>query len=223
MSSQSLKNHQPQRRKAKGRSAAPLPAVPVRVDRTLRYVTKVSMNPGIGGQSAALFFSANGMYDPDRSLGGHQPYGFDEYMEMYNHFTVLRSRIMVSFMPIGTSSGRNANSIVAVGLRDTTTSTTTIEQFIEMGRGEWSLLGQQDGGKPIATLHHACDVSKYLGRPDLLSDPDCRGDATNDPGEEVFFEINAANLDGVDGEQLDLLVVLEFDAAFTEPKRILQS
>jgi len=198
-------------------------AVPQQLVRTLRYATKASMNPGLGGVSAALFFSANGMFDPDRSLGGHQPYAFDQYMEMYDHYTVLRSRIMVSFMSVGAAVGRNANSIVAVGLRDTTTSTTDITQFVEMGRGEWSLHGQQDGGASRTTLRLDCDVAKYLGRQSLLSDPQCKGTATTDPEEECFYEINAANLDGVDGEQLDLFVVIEYDAVFTEAKRLLQS
>jgi len=38
---------------------------------------------------------ANDLYDPQYSMGGHQPAGFDQLMAMYQRFTVLRSQATV--------------------------------------------------------------------------------------------------------------------------------
>jgi len=37
-------------------------------------------------------------YDPEVALGGHQPRGFDQFTDVYNTFTVLGSKISVSWM-----------------------------------------------------------------------------------------------------------------------------
>lgn len=39
------------------------------------------------------FFSCNNIYDPNGSGGGHQPYGHDTYATIYNHYTVIKSKI----------------------------------------------------------------------------------------------------------------------------------
>jgi hypothetical protein len=143
-------------------------------------------------------------------------------MAMYDHYVVHRSRLMVTFMSESATAGRDTNIVVAVGLRSTTTSTTDVTQFIEMGRGEWSVVGSQNG-KATATLTLACDVGAYLGRSNVMADPELKGSNASDPTEEVFFELNVANLDGGDPPGLDCLVVIEYDASFIEAKRLVQS
>ena len=41
-------------------------------------------------------FSANGLYDPNLAVGGHQPMGFDEQMAIYDHYCVLGAKITVN-------------------------------------------------------------------------------------------------------------------------------
>ena len=221
MSSALLKKLAPRKRRSKANGSSSV--VPLQSTVTTRYASKHTMNPGSGGAAAAYFYSANGLFDPDRSLGGHQPYGFDEYMELYDHFVVLRSRIMVTFMTYGSTNTQSDNVICAVGLRDTTTSTTDMMLKIEMGRGEWSVVGNSAGGNSSATLTMSCDVGAYLGRRDVLSDPDLKGSSTADPTEECFYEINVASLDGADPPPLDALVVIEYDVAYIEPRRLIGS
>lgn len=45
------------------------------------------------GVLGSYLFAANGLYDPNLSVSGHQPYGFDQWMAFYKRATVLKSRI----------------------------------------------------------------------------------------------------------------------------------
>lgn len=54
------------------------------------------------GALATYKFSCNGMYDPDITSTGHQPYYFDQLTAVYNHYTVIGSKIKVTVVPAGT-------------------------------------------------------------------------------------------------------------------------
>ena len=62
----------------------------------MRYVEEFELNPGLGSV-ASYVFRANGLYDPNYTGAGHQPYGFDQWMTYYNQFTVLGSKMKAIF------------------------------------------------------------------------------------------------------------------------------
>eukprot|EP01045_Picozoa_sp_COSAG04_P042478 COSAG04_NODE_13438_length_606_cov_0.792899_2_plen_75_part_01 len=62
----------------------------------LRYCDSIDLTPNSSTLSSFAYL-ANGLFDPDTSLGGHQPRGFDGFMEVYKKFTVKGSRISVTW------------------------------------------------------------------------------------------------------------------------------
>lgn len=76
-------------------------AFPSQLRNTLTYTETVSFSLVSG--FASYVFSANGLYDPNITGTGHQPYYFDQLMALYNHYTVLKSRIKVEFFSIDTT------------------------------------------------------------------------------------------------------------------------
>lgn len=68
---------------------------------TLRYVTKIALSPNQPLKAAKHLFRANSIHDPDYSgtFAGGQPYGHDTYYNIYNHYQVLRSTIVVQGNP----------------------------------------------------------------------------------------------------------------------------
>ena len=62
----------------------------------MRYVDQFTIDPGLG-TAGHISLRANGLFDPYVPVGGHQPYSFDQYMEFYNRYTVLGSKITVTF------------------------------------------------------------------------------------------------------------------------------
>ena len=66
--------------------------VPLKMAATLLYSDQITLNPAAGTVSKHVF-SANGLFDPNITGVGHQPRGFDQYMALYNHYTVIGARI----------------------------------------------------------------------------------------------------------------------------------
>ena len=65
----------------------------------LRYCDMVKLDPTAleSGIATQHVFIANSVFDPDSSGIGHQPMGFDEMAQNYNHYVVLGSKITVHF------------------------------------------------------------------------------------------------------------------------------
>jgi len=61
----------------------------------LRYSQTISIDPNVATATSALF-RANSIYDPDKSVGGHQPYGHDVLEQIYNHYCVDSATITVT-------------------------------------------------------------------------------------------------------------------------------
>lgn len=68
---------------------------------TLRYVTKITLQPTQAAKAATHYFRANSIHDPDYTglTFGGQPYGHDTYQHIYNHYQVLGSTITAVGIP----------------------------------------------------------------------------------------------------------------------------
>jgi len=53
----------------------------------LRYASNTRLTGGVSNLRE-LQFRLNGLFDPDFSLGGHQPMGFDEWSAFYGRYRV---------------------------------------------------------------------------------------------------------------------------------------
>lgn len=68
---------------------------PAQIRARLRYNTTVSFS-AIGGTLDTKLFWANGIFDPEYAVGGHQPYGHDTYQSIYNHYMVESATIVLT-------------------------------------------------------------------------------------------------------------------------------
>lgn len=75
------------------KSLSPFPEVR---QATFTYCDIVSMSVSSG--AGQYIFCANGLYDPDVTGTGHQPYFFDQLMAVYNHYFVKSAHIEVQPM-----------------------------------------------------------------------------------------------------------------------------
>ncbi len=88
----------------------------------LRYCQQLSTQLVLG--SKGLNWRANGVYDPDAAVGGHQPLGYDQFSAMYKNVCVISSFAKVTAKAAGTQTYTHAltlrNDAPSTGLTNTT-------------------------------------------------------------------------------------------------------
>lgn len=185
----------------------------------LRYQSAVSVNPGAAGAAGVHVFSANGLYDTDITSTGHQPRGFDSFMAMYDHYTVIGAKIICNFV-----EGASYDNHVFIALKDSSTVYTDPNDYLE-GRNVVStvLPHSGTGQSSVRTLTKAFSTRKFLGRSKVMADSELKGSSTGNPNEQAFFHVGVAPLTSVDESGQNINVRIEFLVVFTEPKQPPQS
>ncbi len=185
--------------------------------KTRYYQHDLSVNPGVGGTTGVHVFSANSLYDPDKTGVGHQPLGFDELVGiMYDHYTVIGAQIRVIFWNSDTVFAQQAG----ITVQDNASPSADPRMYVENSGNVYTLLAPHDTGSSIKTLTSHVNVGKFLGRPHPLSEDDLRGDVGNDPTEQVYFHVWACPLGGVDASPVSFTVQIDYIAILTEPKKL---
>lgn len=180
---------------------------------TLRYAAfnqiDGSITPGV------VTFRANGMFDPEVAVGGHQPRGFDQLMAFYDHFVVIGATITVYASVV--SGGGSA--IVSIQNRDSATAALTRTDVIEYGDKSTAILGSVDTER-TAVLSHSVNIGKFLGRSSVMSDPELKGSAVGDPDEQAYFHVYAIHGSNSteDAPPVFLTCEIEYTAMMIEPK-----
>lgn len=195
-----------------------IPLFPSRYKCMLRYQDQVSATTTTGAVGSWVF-SANGLFDPNITGTGHQPAGFDQMMVSYEHYTVTRSRILVTFS--------NATAVampqIALSHRAASTPLTIWSQLLEDGLVRTSYLMPVGVKGCITTMNLSANVAQFGGVDDLLDNPYYRGDITANPLEQSYFHVQVCdNVLGVTAT-VYFNVVIEYEAWFKEPRTLSQS
>jgi len=189
------------------------------------YEQQVARTQG-AGLITSYFFTANGLFDPNITGTGHQPMGFDTMMTYYEQYTVMRSKISVTFVNNGANVCR-----VGISLSPDTTAAVTGD-VVENGYVVMKTIDSAAGlsgagsGTRICELNLNCDCASYFGRKtqrEMLDDTSLSGTAAANPSEQVYF--NILTWDGYYGTGATTIacdVVLEYDAVFWEPRKVSQ-
>jgi len=150
----------------------------------LRYFEEFNLTSTTGGISSYLW-RANSIYDPNYSGTGHQPLYRDEFALIYDHYTVIASKIIVRWMNASTSP-----FIVSLGLDDDTTPTTNAYTKAEMNHSTIDSLTPLTGSKS-----HSVQKCYWGSKSVLAIDPYFDGEGKTpmgqDPLEESFFVCTA--------------------------------
>lgn len=181
----------------------------------------ITINPAVGGIGTHIM-AANDMFNPDISTTffDHQPRGFDQLMTMYDHFTVIASKITVSFTPKETAVTRH-NAICGIALKDSNTPPTDANDYIESRNVSFKQLAVAAGtGNGIVTVSKTFSAKKFLGRSHPLSDSELKGNVAGGPTEKAYFHIFVeANDPALDLGSTNSFVYIEYTAVLTEPRQ----
>lgn len=193
----------------------------------LRYCQEIVVNPGVAG-IASHVFSANGMYDPDVTGIGHQPSGFDQNMLFFDHYTVIGSRISVKYFD--DSATNQVPAYMDVLLTDNGVTAGTfgnVNAFLEsrFAHGDQMLaVGTERNYNMVPAWRRVEFKAKEFFRKDkIVGASQYRGDGTQNPSEQAYFEVVFASINGTDPAPVNALVCIDYIAVLTEPKNIGQS
>lgn len=214
-------------------------AFPQEMKTTLRYCERLDFVP-TGTSVIQHKFRANGLYDPNAEIGGHQPRGFDQFMDIYDTFTVLGSKISVSWMFEGydgpslvasagnlTQNRSTSDNVPALtpmicglhkGLENLAAGTG--EEQMEKDRTQWTFINAQHQHK---TLKGSLAVSDFFGKGNLVGASGYTGSSTADPDEQILWELwcgRCSNDYPQEATKVVAYVTIEYDTVFTEPKTL---
>lgn len=196
----------------------PTTGFPKELRMTHRYVdykTFVSTGGAVGSHT----FRCNGMYDPDYTATGHQPLYFDQLTAIYNHFTVLNSKIVVKF---STDTGNSAVPVI-VNLfinDDTTVTPAGMSAQAEQNSSRFGIV--QCTGNNTLTLKSRWSAVQAFG-PGAISDPNLQGTSAADPTEQQYWSIQFQGIDGLTTVKVYAQIMIEYDAIWQELKDIAAS
>jgi len=213
---------------------------PQQIKTTLRYAFRTEF--ALNNENAVVTqIRANDLYDPEVALGGHQPRGFDDFMKIYDKFTVTGSKCSAAFTYEGyygpTMTGLIGNLIqntaplpssaevpalppVTCGVFKSTESmgVDTAQVQIEKDRQRWTYLTPHSGAK---TIKQKLLCSDFFGKETLIGSDGYSGDETKSPSNQILWEVWAARNDDnyhMGAVRVSAYVVVEYDCVFTEPK-----
>jgi len=186
---------------------------------THHYTENILLNPS-AGTPADYVFSANGMYDPNITGTGHQPYAFDQLAAIYNEYTVSVSKCTVTCW-------NNQSSLpfwIAICLRDDPTAITADVSSVRESPGIVSqLLAPAGSGNCLGTVTHSFDAKKFFDVKNIGDASELRG-AMSNPAEQAYFHVLMIPQNGVDDLGSNVLTVdIEFVATWSGPKVLPQS
>lgn len=191
----------------------------------LRYAETFTIDPGTVGVAGVHVFSANGLYDPNITGVGHQPRGFDQLMTMYDHYTVVGSKITATFSTAGIA-GAGGPLLVGVAVKDSDSVYTDKNDYME-GRNVVSRVLDRsavDNESHSLVLKKAYSTRKFLGISKPLSNSLIRGTSGANPSEQAYFHLFSAIVTGTaDAPVIEVSVVIDYLVVFTEPKQPSQS
>lgn len=169
----------------------------------------------VTGAIGNYLWCCNGMYDPDITGTGHQPYYFDQMGAIYNHYTVIASRITVDFAPRSTDE----SVICVLSLNDDSTITpTVIDTLREMGSSKSLVLSY--GAVRTRRLTLGWSMKKGFGSAGTLANSLLRGDTGNNPSETQNFCVSIRSTDSASTTAVFATVKIEYIAMWNELRDI---
>ncbi len=175
-----------------------------------RYSDTVQLNPPTAG-IALHVFRASSLFDPDFTGVGHQPLYFDQIQPLYDHYTVVGSKITIT----GSGSDNLAGTIL-ISLQDDSGTLTTMNRYMETKNRVYRTTNEAGNGVVTVSKKYSC--KKFLGISHPLSEKDVSGTLTTNPAENAFFHVVYAGNDSTaDFANATLRMIIDYFAILTEP------
>lgn len=177
---------------------------------------------GTAGVPASRVYTANGIFDPDITGTGHQVIGFDQMMVAYNHYTVIRSKITVTFLNNGDAPVR-----CGVYLNPDSAALTDPVRIMENGLIKTVTCDAKSiaAGERMHTVSIDCDAKRYFGKGKYteLLEENYSGTSAANPPEQVYFTVFSLNPFDATNTLVAFDAVISYDVIYHEPRKLTSS
>lgn len=181
-----------------------------------RYVDNTRIVTGLGALGT-FQFSCNGLFDPNITGVGHQPMYFDQLGAIYNHYTVLQSKITIQV--VNTSA---ETAIVGVYIEDDTTLTpASSTAMCEQPSAAYRQLNSNLGSN-IVTISKTWSATQAFG-PGTMANDNLQGTIAANPTEQQYFTLFLQDIQTAAVVSANFLVTLEYVAVWDELKNLISS
>lgn len=200
-------------------------AFPETFTTSLKYVEVVELDCEALGAPKKYEFRANSIYDPNLTGTGHQPIGRDQFAALYDHYTVIGSKMKATFYPKGDYT-QNVSMFLGGMVTDTTNTFTSVSEMLEQSNSKGNILTKL-GTKAsvVRNLKYSPRKMFKIGKGSIVgNDRICSQVGTN-PSEDAIFQLFAVQPDGssVDPAPIKVLVEIEYIVVFSEKRPLAQS
>lgn len=190
---------------------------PKRLCLTQKYVAFPSITSTLG-VLGSYRFSCNGLFDPDITSTGHQPLYFANLSAIYDHYTVIGSKITVRFVPLSDTQGPAAAAIFVND--DTTLSVTNVGNAMEQSSGTTAVLLPVGQSVPLV-ITKTWSAKKTFGG-SILGNDNLQGTVAANPTEQSYYEIIYQDLNTAQTSTVKCIVELQYTAVWDELKDLAQ-
>lgn len=187
----------------------------------LRYVEYVVLSDGVGGLMRTNFFRANSIYDPDATgILGTQPLGRDQWVEFYNHYRVVKSKMTVKYATTSQIANQRP-AVIGCYLSDDQTIPADYNSLVESGRGTSVI--QSNLNTETRTLSSTYDQSKFF-KGQGKNQSQLGAVVGTNPTDQAFFCLYMQSIDQSSlATERSFLVQIDYLVDFSEPKDLARS
>lgn len=188
-------------------------AFPEEMVTTLRYCDNITLSTTL--TPVGNLFRMNSLYDPDYTGVGHQPMYFDQLTAVYSRFSVLNSKIKVTFTAISHDTDVANKGPFQVGIAANTSGVfpSTISTLQEQNRTVMATMGRDKAGNNVKTLMLDYIPNRDLGIP-ASEDSQCGSSGAN-PTLTYYSYPYCADIAGTTSSVL-LNIEIEFRCKFSQ-------
>lgn len=167
-------------------------------------------------------FRANGLFDPDVSVGGHQPRGFDQFMALYDRFMVLSATLNIK--AFSTSTNPWFISCRVQDSADTLDSSLTTGVLETKGNNVWRVTAADANNFP-ARMRITGAPARFYNKSiaTQLNDPNMQGTSLADPVTQLFFNLTAGRAGNVDAADIKIICWIDYKVMMLDPTQVANS
>lgn len=179
-----------------------------------------------GGGLVQYNFNLNSLYDPNLTGTGHQPYGYDQMVDIYNRYRVFRVDYAIS--AYNTDSTTGVSVVGALPSNEPITVSGGVSELMENPRAKYIT---QANGATLKVLKGSISLPSLVGRSksQYMADDRYQALSTSSPSELAILNIMAGTMTGTSGaggsgtNVMNLSVSLVYHVEWFDVKIQLQS